>query len=265
MVSALNMQERNECEETKHEEKKNKKGYMALKNSIYDLKLELWHILKPLEMHLVDIIIDRTIKWRETEAKIDMDFLVKATRQRKDHIYIALKNLETSGVIVRRKVKHDTFIGLNEEYFGALLIKKHQDALLARRNTIKIVVDNAPKSKTEIRSNSTQGSVQEVPDSGTVQTKIRSKIDTQPHEIIRQNLSLNTLLKDIPINTLLKDSENRTGNGESFTLLGTGTWNRKTEKPKIAGTPPEEVMLQRDWIMDTNGHIPFETWKSRRA
>ncbi len=215
---ALNLDESNN---SKKEATKQKKGFMALRNNVYDLKLELWHILKPLEMHLVDIIIDRTIKWKQEEAKISIQEFMEKTRQDHTRIYRALKALEDRKVIVRRKHKHDLVIGLNKEYFGDLLIKKHEEALLARKSRVKLVVDNSKnvcKTSTDVVHNP---HIPCVPDA-----QVLCKTDTekvrQVHDNIDENPPLKTLLKDIPINTSLKESQKEAGIGESFTLLGNG-------------------------------------------
>lgn len=203
---------------------------MALRNNVYDLKLELWPLLKPLEYFLVDLIIDKTIKWRQKEAKINMEDLEEKTKERRDYIYIALKSLEDKKVIIRRKVKHDSFVALNEDYFGELLIKKHADAWSARRNRIKIVVNN----KTEIQSKEDLNPVLSGLESSLVKTEIQSEIDTQQFEIIKENVSLNTLLKNIPLNTSLKDSKTGEGSGESYALTGgSGTKSGPWEKTEM--------------------------------
>lgn len=225
--------------------KKNKRGgYMALRNNVYDTKLELWHILKPLEMFLVDIIIDKTIKWRQKEAKITIEDLVERTKQRSDYIYIALKELESKGVIVRRKTKHDLFIGLNEEFFGELLIKKHEDALQARKSKIKIVVDNS-KNKTENKADLHLNSVQSPPDSSLVYTGFKSEKVRQDNDIIKESGSLNTFFKDISLKTLLKDSQKQQKPKESFTLSG------------------DQKQRQIRWLKETDGRVPFNEWEDR--
>lgn len=182
------------------------KGHMALRNNVYDLKLELWRILKPLEYYLVDVIIDKTIKWREKEAKITIKELKERTGQHHSEIYRALKGLETKRVIVRRKHNHDLIIGLNEEFFGELLIKKHADALLERKKKIKIVVDNSKK----VCATPT-ASVSDIHESCRNHTQDLCETNTeninQDFEIIEEKRPLNTLLKDISLNTSLKDNK----------------------------------------------------------
>lgn len=197
---------------------KEKRGHMALRNNVYDVKLELWHILKPLEYYLVDIIIDKTIKWREKESKITIQEFMERTRlTRHTHIYEALKSLEEKKIIFRRKQNHNLIIGLNEEYFGGLLIKRHEDALLARKNKIKIVVDNSKSdvdnSKKDVnyvsrsRTRVVPNSDKVVPRLGQHMSETGTKVDSQDIEIIGENMSLNTLLKDISLKTSLQRDE----------------------------------------------------------
>lgn len=193
-----------------------KKGYMALRNNVYDTKLELWHVLKPLEYYLVDIIIDKTIKWRQKEAKITIEELTERTRQHRSEIYRTLKSLEIKKVIFRRKQRHDLIIGLNEDYFGELLIKRHEDALHARRNKIKIVVDNS-KKECEIHNDFVENSHNISVDSTQDLCGIHPQKDIHLSENIGESSSLNTFFKDIFKNTSLKDSKKP---GESFTLSG---------------------------------------------
>jgi DNA-binding MarR family transcriptional regulator len=203
---------------------------MALRNNVYDLKLELWHVLKPLEYYLVDVIIDKTIKWRTDEAIITISELKERTRQHHSEIYRALKNLESKGVIIRRKFKHDTVIGLNQNYFGALLIKRHEDALKARKNKIKIVIDNS-KTVCETRTAFVRNSHSSCADPTQSMCESHTQNVSQPIEIIDGTPPLNTFFKDILIKTSLKEKKTNEENGESFTPLGKGP-GRKTEQLK---------------------------------
>jgi hypothetical protein len=205
------------------DDKKGARGYMSLRNNVYDLKLELWHILKPLEYYLVDVIIDKTIKFNIKEAKITIQQFRDQTRRHHSEIYRGLKVLETKKVIIRTKCKDYSVFMLNEDYFGGLLIKRFEDALKARRNKIKIVVDNS-KSKCEPHT----PDVSETHTSSVNHTQGKCEIHTQERsqdgEIIEEIRPLNTLLKDISLNTSLKDS--KTGVGESFTPL----WKEEKEE-----------------------------------
>lgn len=202
----------------KEKDPREKAGHMALRNNVQDLKLDLWHEVKPLEYYLIEIIIDKTIKWRSKMAKISIEELTERTRQRHDYIYIALKNLEKKGIIIRRKVKHDWFIGLNEEYFGGLLIKRHEESLQERKKKIKIVVDNSKNpTQNQSESDSNLGNSR-LPESQD-HTENESEKETEHIETIGEMRTLNTLLKDISIKTSLKESADaQTGTEESFTL-----------------------------------------------
>lgn len=225
--------------------KKKNKGYIALMNNVFETKLELWHILQPLEYFLVDVIIEKTIKWRDKEAKIHITEFEARTKLRRDYIYIALKKLETEKIIVRRKVRHDWIIGLNEDYFGALLIKKHENALLQRRNKIKIIVDNS-KNKTRFQSGLDLNSVQLRLDSSLVQTGIQSESNSQTCEIIEENRPLKTLLKDISLKTSLKDSKNGSEIGESYTLPGIGNEIKKKTGHLAGEMTPQEIARRKE-------------------
>lgn len=212
---------------------------MALRNNVQDIKLDLWHEVKPLEYYLIEIIIDKTIKWRTKMAKISIEELMERTRLDHSRIYRALKTLEQKKIITRYKVRHDWFIGLNEEYFGGLLIKRHEEAQLERRKKIRIVVDNSEKHGDNSKNlfKSSTPSVQDLDASGTNFEPDIGKIctgkETQEVETIGEMRSLNTLLKDISLKTSLKESTGvQTGIAESFTLpkKGAGTGDMTAEE-----------------------------------
>ena len=131
-------------EETKkvRDKVKEKRGHMALRNNVYDVKLDLWHVLKPLEMHLVDIIIDKTIKWRAKEGRIDIAELVQRTRKCDRYIYNALRNLIDKKIINKRRDKHFSYYSLNEDYFGGVLITRHEK-IWNDRPKLRLAVNNS--------------------------------------------------------------------------------------------------------------------------
>lgn len=203
---------------------------------MYAARMELWKILKPLELFIVDIIIEKTIGWRTKAAKFTIEELKEKTGQKHTHIYPALKKLESMGIIFRQKQKHDLIIGLNENYFGGLLIKKHEDADQARRNKIKIVVNNVSESRTENvpnSNNSCADSVQDMNESGTQK-------EAQPHEIIEESSPLKTFFKDISLKTFLKESPKETN-------VSRGTREQQSQ-----------------WLKETNGEIDFQVWLQER-
>lgn len=213
--------------EASKDEKKRKKGHMALRNNVYDLKLELWRTLKPIEYYLVDIIIDKTIKWRTKEARIDIAEFVQRTGNDEKYLYAALRNLIKKKVINKRRDKHYTYYGLNEEFFGELLIAKHEKAWQERRNKIKLAVDNS-KSGVSAGHQECAGNTPQVCSGNTNSSVKKHQNDNQENEIIEENDVLKTSLKDISIKTSLKDSKN----SESFTLSGTGTEAEQAEKAR---------------------------------
>lgn len=196
--------------ENSREATKRKKGHMALRNNVYDLKLELWHVLKPLEYYLLDVIIDKTIKWRVSEAKITIQELMERTRQAETHIYAALRSLKQKKIIIWNKQKYFSVFGLNEEYFGGLLIKKYEEAQQQRRSKMRVVVDNSKNrvdSCDEIRQSERRISSVIVTNDVSNSDESRQSEQGQDRNIIEENASLNTLLKDISLNTSLKSGE----------------------------------------------------------
>jgi len=231
------MQKGYEAQQVNQEGKKNKKqkdvkelrGYMALRNNVRQIKLRLWKEVKPLEYFLVDFIIDRTIGWRQEEAPIKMEDFIEYSGQKHPHIYVALKKLEKEKIIFRRKVEHHTYYSLNHDYFGALLIKRHKDALEARRNKFKVVVDN---SKNDVRDSYK-------PCTNSVQPlyEIRTEKDSQDIENIDENMSLNKVFKEI---SLKADQKSETAK-ESFTLPG-------EEKTKTKRSKEEHERIVREQV-----------------
>jgi phage replication O-like protein O len=244
----LNSQEGSDKPKKSREEVKRKKGHMALRNNVYDLKLELWHILKPLEYYLVDVIIDKTIKWREKEARITIQELMERTRlTRHTHIYEALKSLEEKKIIFRRKQNHNLIIGLNEDFFGGLLIKRHEDALLARKGKIKMIVDNSKKgvnSLSQPGTTSVPNSDKSNPDSGQHMSGKGTENDIQDFEIIEEKRSLNTLLKDISLNTSLQ-SDQSSQNAKTGTELHSSFSGTGTRKPKRTQEEHERIIKEQ--------------------
>lgn len=134
---------RDASETTKARDKvKEKRGHMALRNNVYDLKLDLWNEVTPLEYYLVDIIIDKTIKWRAKEARIDSAELIQRTRKDEKYIYRALRNLIKKKVINKRRDKHFSYYSLNEEYFGGVLITRHEK-IWNERPKLRLAVNNS--------------------------------------------------------------------------------------------------------------------------
>ena len=203
---------------------------MALRNNVNQTRLELWKIVRPLEYFLVDIIIEKTIGWRQKEARIKIEELMEKTDQDHTRIYRALKALETKGIITRRKVDHNLIIGLNEEYFGGLLIQKHENALLARKSKIKMVVDNS-KSTCKISTPIVRNQHISTAYGAQPLCVERTEKESEDFEIIEKPRSLNTLLKETHLKTSLKDSKSLGENGSSLTLLG-GTGQRKQRTPE---------------------------------
>lgn len=225
-----------------HQKKKEKKGHMALRNNVFDLKLDLWHILKPLEYYLVDILIDKTIKWREREARITIEELKERTRQHHSEIYRALKSLEDKKIITRRKYDHRLIIGLNEDYFGGLLIKRHEDALQSRRKKIKVVVDNSKKPSPSLCKTPTQavGNSHNLVANPTQELcGSHTQNDSQNIETIQEKPLLKTSFKDISLNTSLQSGETPPNLGDRAALsreAGSGT--QKQEHP-VPGNVPD--------------------------
>ena len=188
-------------------EQKEVKGFMALRNNVYDSKLELWHLLTPLEYYLVDVIIDKTIKFRKEESKMTIKELMERTRQDHTKIYRVLKSLETKKVITRKKNNHDLIIGLNKDYFGALLITKHQEAL-TRRKSLKLVCQSSTYAVPEKHMNSAN-LAPSLCQSGTPNKN-------QQFVIIKENSLLKTTLKENSLNKDLKDSKTEIGESSSL-------------------------------------------------
>ena len=187
----------------KHKKAKGKRGHMALRNNVQDLKLELWHELSPLEYYLVDIIIDKTIKWRTKEARIDPSEWLSRTRQKKQNVYAALKTLKEKKIITYRRDKYFSYYGLNEEYFGGLLIAKHEKAEQERRSKIKLAVDNSKSGHVKDDSQSSERLPSVIPQVTSSHIGDDRK-QTQANETIDENGRLKTCIKDIYRNTCLK-------------------------------------------------------------
>lgn len=241
----------------KEKDPRKKAGHMALRNNVQDLKLDLWHEVKPLEYYLIEIIIDKTIKWRTKEARIKIQELMERTRQADTHIYAALRELKRKNIITWKKDRMGSIIGLNEEYFGGLLIKRHEDALLERRKKIRVVVDNSEnhvdnsKSTDGYRQSDRRQTSVKVTTDVSQNDEIRQSNQYQDTETIDEMRSLNTLLKDISLNTsLLKESAAvtaQTGNGESFTLSGEqGTENLTPEQVEKIKKQQLEAWLEAE-------------------
>lgn len=201
---------------------------MALRNNVWEVRDQLWSELTPLQMQVIDIIIDKTIKWRTKEARIKIQEFMERTRQADTHIYAALRELKRKKIIIWNKDRMGSVIGLNEEYFGGLLIKRHEEALLERRKKIHMVVDNSRKSVDNSKvtdgtgqSERRQASVK-VTEGVSQNDGNRQSEHNQELEIVKERRSLKTLLKDIPLKTSLKESADAPseGNKESFTLSG---------------------------------------------
>jgi hypothetical protein len=133
-----------ESQEIKNErdKKKEKRGHMALRNNVHNLKLDLWLYLKPIEYFLLDVIIDKTIKWRAKEARIDIAEFVARTQKHEKYIYGALRNLIKKKIITKRRDKHFSYYGLNEDYFGGVLITRHEKAW-NERPKLRLAVNNS--------------------------------------------------------------------------------------------------------------------------
>ena len=156
---------------------------MALRNNVNAIKLELWKEVRPLDYFLVDIIIEKTIGWCETEASISMKEFTERSGKRSDEIYSSLKRLEETGIIRRKKKDIWIYFSLNEDYFGSLLIKKHQDALNLRKK-MSLIVDNSK----ELDGNS----VQVTRNFRLSYTEIPSKNPAKVREIIDNLVSKDT-------------------------------------------------------------------------
>ncbi len=210
--------------------KKEVKGHMALRNNVWDIREELWDLLKPSEIRMVDAIITKTIKWRTDTAKISIKELAEKTKKNHNHVYTVLKELHEKGVITKTKDRHDFILGLDPDFFGGLLIKKHADALQVRRSKIKVVVDNT-KKESRFGTSSVHNQDLSGTDLGLTQSRSCTKIDTQVLEIIDENPLLKTLLKDIHINTSLKGGQEpaQTGLNRFESLKSQGKKKRTQE------------------------------------
>lgn len=235
-MSVRESQGGNEKAEKSREEIKKKRGHMALRNNVFDLKVKLWHEVSPLEYYLVDIIIDKTIKWRAKEARIDPSEWLDRTCQKKQNVYAALARLKKKKIITYRRDKHFSYYGLSEEFFGGVLIKRHEDALKARER-LKLAVDNS-KSNVEIGHMSHDGeSYETLPGVIRDMTGSHMRYDSKPTdspEIIEEKGCLKTFLKDISLKTSLQRNEiGETGGGREE-LEGetkrTGTKKRTLEE-----------------------------------
>lgn len=188
------------------EEVKETRGHMALRNNVWKIRELLWKECVPLELCLLDMILGRTIGWRQKEAKVKIEEFVEFSGKRRDEVYRALRGLVERGVIRRRKYEHCLYFSLNEDYFGALLIKRHEDALQRRLNSIRVVVDNS--------KNLDGISVQDEQKFRSTQTEIPSNNETQDFDNIEENRPLKTLLKDISL---------KKHNPGIFSSFGTGS------------------------------------------
>lgn len=225
-------------------DKRETDGHMALRNNVWEVRDQLWDELVPFEMRMIDVIIDKTIKWRVKEAKVTIEELIERTKKNRSWVYEALKSLEKKGVIIRRKIRHDLYIGLNEDYFGGLLIKRHDEALQARRKKIKVVVDNSKNRPPAVDSLSVANGHSVYPQR-TLSPSPADSICTQVFEMIEEPRSLKTLLKDTSLKTSLKESASaQPGSGESFTLLG-----GRELKPKRTQEEQEKIIKEQLEIM----------------
>lgn len=244
-------------------------GFMALRNNVQDAKIRLWKEVNPLQYFLVDIIIDKTIKWTAKEARIDIEHMVERTDQRRTHIYRALRVLKEKKIIVWKKDRDGSTFGLNEEYFGALLIKKHEESLQNRREKIKVVVDNSKER--DHRGHSKR------PPPSQVVTPVVTPSDNEGHtkaphlsRNIEEKGVLKTFFKDT-FKDILKDSASKpekscestanepreNGSEESYT-----PFPKREPKPKPKSRDPK---LTRQWLEETKGENDFDTWMNQKA
>lgn len=99
--------------------------FMALRHNVRTRLRKLFHVLKPTEYFVLELIADDTINWKAKYRDFYLDDMCQTAQIRMDSLRSALKKLEALGLITRvvhPRLKHTETICLNEEYFGQVLI-----------------------------------------------------------------------------------------------------------------------------------------------
>lgn len=99
---------------------------MLLRRSINEKRLDLYHTVNALEFIAIDIIINRTIGRNVKESVIYFDEFALITKRSIPQIRKALNNLEKLKIINQKKQQTYSVLGLNEDYFGELLISEQE-------------------------------------------------------------------------------------------------------------------------------------------
>jgi len=99
-----------------------KDHFMSLRHNVKSRLRPLFHVLKPAEYYVLELIADETIDWKAEFRDIDLEAFALMAKLRMDVLKRVLKTLHEKGYITRAKSKRRGYIetfSLDSAYFGA--------------------------------------------------------------------------------------------------------------------------------------------------